>query len=532
MHGAAGRVGIAALELGAVAGLRLYGTASARDRAAVERLGAVAIDYRNEDFLARVRELTAGGVDVVVDGLGGPISLRSFRALRPGGRLVVFGRYTTLADGHKDWPAVIKWYAAIATVWLWDKLSPRRQVFAYHVQKYRDKATRRAGAVGGEPMDPEWFREDFARAGRAAPCGQDPPGRGRAPAARLKRAARTSCSRARRRRGSSCSCRKRTRTLADGARRPCWPSRAGRVRWGSSGTAGALPADRRARPDRRPAHRRARRHRRDDRLVLLPALRLAERLRGDPRRRPRGPVPHRARLRRLELQAALPPRHQRPHHALPDARRSGGGAGLHAPAAYRRGGAPPPHDPPGTRRARADALRRRRRPALRLRARPPRGRAHPARRALPLSRAGAQPLDALPARDRRRRRRPRAHRAPGRGDGHLRARPRRARRDAGAVLRCRHRRRVRRHRGVLAAAGCAARATAGAGARWCIARRSRSSCSRTRPPARSWPPPPPACRSSSAAHATGTTATRGCATPPSRSTRCSGSGSPRRPARS
>lgn len=162
VHGAAGRVGIAALELGAVAGLRLYGTASARDRAKVEQLGAVFIDYRNEDFLARVRELTGGeGVDVVSDSLGGPISLRSFRALRPGGRLVVYGRYDTLKDGHKDWPAVIKWYAAIAGVWLWDKLSPRRKVSAYHVQKYRDTATRRPGAVGGEPMDPEWFREDF-----------------------------------------------------------------------------------------------------------------------------------------------------------------------------------------------------------------------------------------------------------------------------------------------------------------------------------------------------------------------------------
>jgi NADPH:quinone reductase-like Zn-dependent oxidoreductase len=100
-------------------------------------------------------------VDVVVDSLGGPISLRSFRALRPGGRLVVFGRYATLSHGRKNWPAVIEWYAAIATVWLWDKLSPRRRVFAYHVQKYRDRATRRDGAVGGEPMDPEQFREDF-----------------------------------------------------------------------------------------------------------------------------------------------------------------------------------------------------------------------------------------------------------------------------------------------------------------------------------------------------------------------------------
>src|SRR5205823_13515574 len=124
------------LELGAVTGLRLYGTASASDCSKVEKLGAVAIDYRNEDFLARVRR-EAGGVDVVVDSLGGPISLRSFRALRPGGMLVVFGRYSTLRDGRKDWPAVIKWYAAIAAVWLWDKLSPRRRASSYHVQKYR-----------------------------------------------------------------------------------------------------------------------------------------------------------------------------------------------------------------------------------------------------------------------------------------------------------------------------------------------------------------------------------------------------------
>ena len=85
VHGAAGRVGVAALELGKLAGLHLIGTASARDRVAVERLGAVAIDYRNEDFLARVRELTGGeGVDVVLDGIGGAVSLRSFRALRIG----------------------------------------------------------------------------------------------------------------------------------------------------------------------------------------------------------------------------------------------------------------------------------------------------------------------------------------------------------------------------------------------------------------------------------------------------------------
>jgi hypothetical protein len=41
-----------------------------------------------------------GIIDFMVD--GGPISLRSYRMLRPGGRLVVSARYSTLSDGHKN----------------------------------------------------------------------------------------------------------------------------------------------------------------------------------------------------------------------------------------------------------------------------------------------------------------------------------------------------------------------------------------------------------------------------------------------
>jgi NADPH2:quinone reductase len=148
VHGAAGRVGTAVLELGALAGLRLYGTASGRDRAAVERLGAVAIDYQNEDFLARVRGLTGGGVDIALDGIGGPLSLRSFRALRPGGRLIVFGRYATIAQGRKNWPGVIAWYAATGAVALWGLLAPRRKVVSYRIQKLRIHHQ-------------DWFQADF-----------------------------------------------------------------------------------------------------------------------------------------------------------------------------------------------------------------------------------------------------------------------------------------------------------------------------------------------------------------------------------
>jgi NADPH2:quinone reductase len=95
-----------------------------------------------------VRELTGDGVDVALDGIGGALSLRSFRALGPGGRLVVFGRYATLAHGRKSWRGVIGWYAATVSVALWGMLSPRRRVLAYRIQKLRIRHQ-------------DWFREDF-----------------------------------------------------------------------------------------------------------------------------------------------------------------------------------------------------------------------------------------------------------------------------------------------------------------------------------------------------------------------------------
>lgn len=182
VHGAAGRVGTAVLELGTLAGAHLLGTVAAHDVGTVERLGAVAIDYQHEDFLARVRSLPRPGVDVVLDGLGGAVSLRSFRALRPGGRLVLYGHYATLAHGRRSWRGWAEWYAATAGVALWGLLSPRRRVMAYRIQKLREghqvvPLSRRSAAlpVGGGPRDPEQFREDFAallallRAGRIHP---------------------------------------------------------------------------------------------------------------------------------------------------------------------------------------------------------------------------------------------------------------------------------------------------------------------------------------------------------------------------
>ena len=92
VHGAAGGVGSALLELGKLAGLEMYGTASRYNHELVSALGATPIDYRTEDFRQRIRSLTRDGVDAVFDPVGGGKHLwRSYHCLRKGGRLVWFG---------------------------------------------------------------------------------------------------------------------------------------------------------------------------------------------------------------------------------------------------------------------------------------------------------------------------------------------------------------------------------------------------------------------------------------------------------
>ena len=100
IHGAAGGVGSALLQLGRLAGLEMYGTCSTRAAAAVSQLGAVPIDYQHLDFVKEIHRLTADGVDVVFDGIGGSHIWRSRSALRPGGKVVAYGLTSSLRGGR------------------------------------------------------------------------------------------------------------------------------------------------------------------------------------------------------------------------------------------------------------------------------------------------------------------------------------------------------------------------------------------------------------------------------------------------
>ena len=100
IHGAAGGVGSALLQLGRVAELEMYGTCSSRSAAAVSQLGGVPIDYRERDFVAEIHRLTGEGVDVVFDSMGGTHIWRSRKALRPGGTVVAYGLTGSLRAGR------------------------------------------------------------------------------------------------------------------------------------------------------------------------------------------------------------------------------------------------------------------------------------------------------------------------------------------------------------------------------------------------------------------------------------------------
>jgi len=154
IHGAAGGVGTALLQLGRLAGLELYGTCSARGAPTVADLGAVPIDYQELDFVKEIQRLTGEGVDVVFDSLGGSNIWRSRRALRAGGRVVAYGLTGSLRGGRlasgregrrRRFRPIAVFGLYIAGSWL---LPGRRRVVPYSIQWLKR-------------LRPAFFREDL-----------------------------------------------------------------------------------------------------------------------------------------------------------------------------------------------------------------------------------------------------------------------------------------------------------------------------------------------------------------------------------
>jgi NADPH2:quinone reductase len=149
VHGAAGGVGTALLQLARLHGIQTYGTASAGKLRTIEGLGGHAIDYKRSDFLKVIQGLPRGDVDIVFDGVGGWNLLRSWRALTRGGRLVAYGLESSLAGGKRDLKRLLSSATGWAAAYTLSLLTRHKRLLVYSIQMLKRRK-------------PDWFRQDMA----------------------------------------------------------------------------------------------------------------------------------------------------------------------------------------------------------------------------------------------------------------------------------------------------------------------------------------------------------------------------------
>lgn len=103
VHALAGGVGLAALEIAKIFGAKVFGTASAKKHQKLKERGAdFLVDYHTQDFLDAIRQELGpkDGLDLALDSIGGESWQKSFKLLRPTGRLIAFG-FSANATGYK-----------------------------------------------------------------------------------------------------------------------------------------------------------------------------------------------------------------------------------------------------------------------------------------------------------------------------------------------------------------------------------------------------------------------------------------------
>ena len=135
IHNAGGGVGLAALDIARKIGATTYGTASPGKHQFLRERGLdQPIDYRNEDWLTVLMQLTDGrGVDLVIDPIGGSHWKKSYAALRHTGRLGMFGVSTASANGLKGKLKLLKAAAQMPRFHPLGLLNKNRGVFGLNL---------------------------------------------------------------------------------------------------------------------------------------------------------------------------------------------------------------------------------------------------------------------------------------------------------------------------------------------------------------------------------------------------------------
>jgi len=166
IHGASGAVGTALAQLGKVAGLHMVGTASTGKQDYVRSLGVQPIDYKNEDFVGRTLELTAGtGVDAAFDAISLDNFKRSYQTLNSNGQLILYGLYTATLTGEAGGTSGL----------IGEFLGMKWQQFLWDWFPDDSKTTGFYSITDMRQEHPEWFRQDLATLFDLAVTGQIAP---------------------------------------------------------------------------------------------------------------------------------------------------------------------------------------------------------------------------------------------------------------------------------------------------------------------------------------------------------------------
>ncbi len=150
IHGGSSGIGVTAIQLAREFGATVYATAGSDEKcAACRRLGAVAINYRTQDFVEEIKRLAEGrGVDVVLDMVGAPYMARNVRVLAMDGRLVMIAFLEGSKVENFDFTPVMT----------------RRLTVTGSTM--RPRSTAQKGAIAGELREKVW---PVLNAGRCAP---------------------------------------------------------------------------------------------------------------------------------------------------------------------------------------------------------------------------------------------------------------------------------------------------------------------------------------------------------------------------
>ncbi len=134
IHAAAGGVGLAAIQLAKLIGAEIFATASEEKHSFLRELGVEhLIDYRTQDFEAEIRRMTdGGGLDVILDAVGGESYRKGYRLLRHGGRLICFGLSSAVDGPGRSITALKAWWNTASFNAL-DLIGRNRTVIGLHL---------------------------------------------------------------------------------------------------------------------------------------------------------------------------------------------------------------------------------------------------------------------------------------------------------------------------------------------------------------------------------------------------------------